>query len=249
MEISTEEQVIKILDSLQQTHIVEEFKKRSKNEQEEFTRQINHLQKIYPGGLEEYIKRAKVFLNNSKNNVNPYSDFIPSVPEGEKINIWDKEFTEFEKIGMEQLKSTGFVLVAGGLGERLGYDDIKVGIAMDLVTGTCFLKYYIDYLRAYQDRLSTDGSVIIPLCIMTSDDTHEKTLQLLETNNYFGLKKEQITIVKQEKVPALLDNDCHFALLQDKFLIDTKPHGHGDVHTLLHQFNVIKDWKSKGKKW
>jgi UDP-N-acetylglucosamine pyrophosphorylase len=41
---------------------------------------------------------------------------------------------------------------------------------------------------------------------MVSDDTETRTLKLLETHNYFGLKKEEMDIVKQENVPALIDN-------------------------------------------
>lgn len=32
---------------------------------------------------------------------------------------------------------------------------------------------------------------------MTSDDTHEQTVELLEKNNNFGMEKSQITIMKQ----------------------------------------------------
>lgn len=53
------------------------------------------------------------------------------------------------------------------------------------------------------------------------------------------MEKDQITIMKQEKVPAMLNNNAHFALLKDQLLIDTKPHGHGDVHTLLYQHKLI----------
>ena len=45
---------------------------------------------------------------------------------------------------------------------------------------------------------------------MTSDDTHNKTLELLNKNKNFGLKENQISIVKQEKCPAILDNECHY---------------------------------------
>lgn len=72
------------------------------------------------------------------------------------------------------------------------------------------------------------------MAIMTSDDTHSLTVQLLEQNNYFGLKKELLTIMKQAKVPAMIDNDAHFAQVPKSLLIDTKPHGHGDVHTLIY---------------
>ena len=40
--------------------------------------------------------------------------------------------------------------------------------------------------------------------------------------------------MKQEKVCCLINNEAHFAMEKGKLLIETKPHGHGDVHTLLH---------------
>jgi len=69
---------------------------------------------------------------------------------------------------------------------------------------------------------------------MTSEDTYAKTIELLEVNKYFGLQKDQITILNQEKVPAMVDNEARFGLIPGKLLLETKPHGHGDVHTLLH---------------
>ena len=40
------------------------------------------------------------------------------------------------------------MLVAGGLGERLGYDGIKVRIPIDLLTRSSFLQYYVEYILA-----------------------------------------------------------------------------------------------------
>ena len=39
---------------------------------------------------------------------------------------------------------------------------------------------------------------------MTSGNSHDKTFQLLEENNNFGLKNNRIIIEKQEKYPAIL---------------------------------------------
>lgn len=69
---------------------------------------------------------------------------------------------------------------------------------------------------------------------MTSDDTHALTISLLEANNYFGIDPKQVTLIKQQKVPTLLDIDARLALEPGKLLIETKPHGHGDIHTLLY---------------
>ncbi len=58
------------------------------------------------------------------------------------------------------------------------------------------MQYYIDYILAYQEKFCDKG-VKIPLAIMTSDDTHEQTSELLEKNNNFGMEKDQIIIMKQ----------------------------------------------------
>lgn len=47
---------------------------------------------------------------------------------------------------------------------------------------------------------------------MVSDDTKARTVALLEKNNYFGLGKDRVDIVKQENVPALMDNSAKIAL-------------------------------------
>jgi len=86
---------------------------------------------------------------------------------------------------------------------------------------------------------------------MTSEDTNAKTVALLSANNYFGMEKDQITIVQQgQGVPALYDNDAHIALdTEDPYDIQMKPHGHGDIHALLHSNGVAKAWQSQGIKW
>lgn len=51
--------------------------------------------------------------------------------------------------------------------------------------------------------------------------------------------------MKQEKVAALTDNDAHFALEEgDPYTLDTKPHGHGDVHTLLASSGLARAWRA-----
>ncbi len=139
-----------------------------------------------------------------------------------------------ERLGLAEASGTAFVLVAGGLGERLGYSGIKVALPTESATGTCYLQLYCESILALQARAGA-GAKPLPLAIMTSGDTHERTKALLEAHNYFGLAPEQVTLMKQEKVPCLADNEARMALdAKDPFTLQTKPHGHGDVHALLH---------------
>ena len=249
-------QAQEILKVAGQKHILEEWPKRNPEEQQKMAKQVLDLDKSYPGGIKEYIKRAQALLKDAKEGANPYDEFTPSVPSGEALSFDDPEYEKLEEAGLKQAQYTGFVLVAGGLGERLGYSSIKIGIPISaLLPELTFIKYYIDSLKALEDRIrptlpeAEKAGFYIPLCIMTSDDTHKTTVEILEKNKHYGKPVHHISIVKQEKVPALMGIDGTFAL-EKNFEIMTKPHGHGDVHTLLHQHGVAQKWKNElGKKW
>jgi UDP-sugar pyrophosphorylase len=118
-----------------------------------------------------------------------------------------------------------------------------------MVTETCYLHYYIEYILAVQKKYAPEG-LKLPLCIMTSGDTNEKTIHLLQKNNYFGMDKKQVTIVQQgQGVPALMDNNAKIAIEPQEYTIVTKPHGHGDVHALLYSEKVATKWYDAGVKW
>ena len=51
--------------------------KRSNEEQLKLAEQVLHLDKVTPGGLKDYIMRARKFLIDSKNNVNPFENYKP----------------------------------------------------------------------------------------------------------------------------------------------------------------------------
>ena len=78
------------------------------------------------GGLVGYLSNAVKLLELSRRGENPLEGWTPSVPQGEAFEVGTTEFLEAEGLGLKEVGKCGFVLVAGGLGERLGYGDIKV---------------------------------------------------------------------------------------------------------------------------
>lgn len=49
---------------------------------------------------------------------------------------------------------------------------------------------------------------------------------------------------------CLADGDARLALEKDDpFAVQTKPHGHGDVHGLLHSTGLAKQWAAAGLRW
>ncbi|KAI4337869.1 hypothetical protein L6164_016237 [Bauhinia variegata] len=246
----------KMLLDLGQGHLFEHWAEPGVDDHQKkgFFEQVARLNSSYPGGLASYVKTARVLLADSKAGKNPFDGFTPSVPIGESLTFGDDNFINFEEAGVKEARRAAFVLVAGGLGERLGYNGIKVALPAETTTGTCFLQHYIESILALQQascELSQGHcKTEIPFVIMTSDDTHSRTIELLESNSYFGMQSSQVKLLKQEKVACLDDNDAKLAVdPQNKYRIQTKPHGHGDVHSLFYSSGLLNVWRGAGLRW
>jgi UDP-sugar pyrophosphorylase len=253
---SEELKLVELLQSLDQVHVFAKWPAvgEQNDEKKRFLKQLAQVEKDYLGGMETYVKRAKELLRLSAIGANPYEGYTVSEPEDSVRLEKPADFQHYESIGLKTAAHTGFILVAGGLGERLGYKGIKLALPSDITTETTFIELYIRNILALQERArrdTNDPNLILPLAIMTSDDTDKLTHELLKSNNNFGMPESQLTIFKQGKVPSLLDDQAHFCLEEnDPFALDTKPHGHGDVHVLLYQTGLIEKFvKQLGVKY
>ena len=194
-----------------------------------FLNSLLQADQSYPGGLPAYIRNARHLLAEASAGTNPFDGCTPAQPDIVDLSTFGPEYDKAEATGLECLGQTAIVLVAGGLGERLGYHGIKLDIPVETTQSTTYLAHYASFISAASKRTGRR----IPLIIMTSRDTHPGTIASLQANANFGLADDQITILRQELVPALSDLDAHLAL-EEKYNLILKPHGHGDIHTLLH---------------
>lgn len=171
------------------------------------------------------------------------------MPQGIVVEPFSPDFFNYEMIGATDLGRCGFVLVAGGLGERLGFSGIKISLPAENTTNMCYMDVYARSILAIQKQFAEPG-FLVPLAIMVSGDTETQTLQLFKDRQNFGLQSEQIFFMKQEEVAALLDNDARIAVSDsDPYHIITKPHGHGDVHSLMYNTGVAAQWAAMGIEW
>jgi len=238
--------LIKGLCQAGQTHLFNDWDVLGKcdSEKKAFIAQLMKLNSSYPGGIVKYCFTAQQLLSDAAKGINPLAGWTPEVPKGVSLEPGTPEYEAKEAVGLAELGSVGFVLVAGGLGERLGYSGIKIGLPCETTTGTTYIQLYCQQILAMQTRYCKPGQTL-PLAIMVSDDTIKETEKLLASNSNFGL---QVTIMKQEKVPSLQDSDARLALAS-KYVLDSKPHGHGDVHVLLHSTGTAQKWLQQGLKW
>lgn len=99
--------------------------------------------------MKNYCERARKLLSDSKNNINPFDQFKPSVADGVFLHPGQPEFDEMEQAGLDELSKVCFVLIAGGLGERLGYSGIKISLPVVIIEEDySYIKYYCQYVLA-----------------------------------------------------------------------------------------------------
>lgn len=221
-----------------QAHLFADWDPPGRNDEakKSFIRRLQEFDRSYPGGVREYLQRARRLLADAKSGKNPLDGCSLSAPSCINLTEFGGEYRGYEKKGLAHFSEAAVVLVAGGLGERLGYPGIKLDIPVETICGTSFLKNICDVIRAAESRFSSGAR--IPLVLMTSEQTHEATVGTLERNERFGLRKDQILFLKQTLVPTFSDAQAHLAL-QGKYQLSMKPNGHGDVHHVLFASGTI----------
>lgn len=128
---------------------------------------------------------------------------------------------EFYKIGMDAIKKgqVGAVLLAGGMGTRLGSDNPKgmynIGINKDVYIFQRIVENLMDIVNK--------SGVYIHLFVMTSEKNNDITIEFFEKMNYFGYDREYISFFKQEMAPATDYNGKVF--MEEKYKIATSPNG------------------------
>ena len=244
LELADRELVEKLIDAGQQ-HLFDGWDAPGTADEAKtaFLASLLKIDSSYPGGLLGYISNAQKLLGEAKVGGNPFEGFVPHQPDKVDLTRLDETYDHYEALGQKQFDKMGVVLVAGGLGERLGYNGIKLDIPVEVVETTPYLAHYAACLKAMEVRMESPRPV--PFIIMVSQDTGPKTLKTLEDNNYFGLKKEQVHILQQELVPAISDNNGSLAL-KAKYELILKPHGHGDIHMLLHTSGLAARLEKEG---
>lgn len=213
-------------------------------QKKEFMATLVNAHRAYPGGLTAYTRNARRLLAEAASGANPFEGCTPEQPDLVDLSSFGAAYDAAEAEGLRCFADSAVVLVAGGLGERLGYHGIKLDIPVEVTETTSYLAHYASIIKAASKRLGRR----IPLVIMTSRDTDEGTRASLAANRNFGLEEEQVTILRQELVPALSNMNASLAL-EGKYELLLKPHGHGDIHTLLHTSGTAKKLAASGVRY
>ena len=151
----------------------------------------------------------------------------------------------FTKVGIDAIKAgkVGAVLLAGGMGTRLGSDNPKgmynVGITKELYIFECLMNNMLDVVK--------QADAWFHLFVMTSDKNNDATIQFLKEHDFFGYKAEYVHFFKQE-MAAATDYEGKI-YLEEKGKLSTSPNGNGGWFISMIRNNLLDLVHSAGIEW
>lgn len=152
---------------------------------------------------------------------------------------------EFTAAGLEAIRAgkVGAVLLAGGMGTRLGSDDPKgvynVGITRKLYIFECLIHNLMEVVH--------QADAWLHLFVMTSDKNHDATVRFLTEHDFFGYKAEYVHFF-QQKMALAVDYDGKI-FMEEKGKMASSPNGNGGWFISLKDAGLLELVHEKGIEW
>ncbi|MCM1187179.1 MAG: UTP--glucose-1-phosphate uridylyltransferase [Lachnoclostridium sp.] len=152
---------------------------------------------------------------------------------------------QFTALGLDAIRAgkVGAVLLAGGMGTRLGSDGPKgiynIGITKELYIFECLVNNLMEVVK--------QADTWIHLFVMTSDKNHETTTDFLQQKNYFGYNAEYVHFFKQA-MAAATDYEGKI-YLEEKGKISTSPNGNGGWFVSMERNGMLDIVHEAGIEW
>lgn len=219
------------LEAADQLHVLKYYEELSDADKEALLAQIEATD----FSVIEYCKRETLAVE--KGVITPLAAMELSEIEAKKDT--------FRAIGEKAIQNgkVGAVLLAGGMGTRLGSDDPKgmynIGLTKEVFIFQRLFENLMDVVRA--------TSTYIHLFIMTSDKNDRITREFLAEKEYFGYKPEFIHFFIQEMAPAT-DYDGH-VYMESKSKISSSPNGNGGWFTSIQAAGLMDLIHKEGIEW
>ena len=219
------------LSAVGQEHVLKYYEELSGDQQKELLDQIDNTDFSVLASLKEKGEAGR------RGEITPLAAMQLS-------QIREKE-QEFRKAGLDAIQKgkVGAVLLAGGMGTRLGSDNPKgmynIGITKEVYIFQRLIENLFDVVR--------EAGEWVPLYVMTSDKSHEATTRFLKEHDYFGYNSEYITFFVQDMAPA-----CDYEgkiYMEEKWKMATSPNGNGGWYSSMYKWGVAQKALADGVEW
>ena len=225
------EEALRKLTSCGQEHLLAFYPELSKDQQDELLKQIEETDFSIVNAL------ADEKANTARGELSPLSAMTVS-----QIAERKDEFTE---TGLKAIRDGKVcaVLLAGGMGTRLGSADPKgmydIGVTKHVYIFQRLVENLLDVVK--------ESGTWIRLFVMTSEINDAKTREFFKEHNYFGYKEDRIMFFKQDMAPTVNFNGK--ILLESKGRISTSPNGNGGWFSSMVRAGIADILKEEGIEW
>lgn len=156
-----------------------------------------------------------------------------------------KEEASFREEGLAAIRArkVAAVLLAGGMGTRLGSDNPKGMFDIGLTHPVYIFQRLIENLT----DVTREAGNTIRLFIMTSEKNHDATVSFLKEKNFFGYPEEEVVFFEQDMAPAC-DYDGK-VFLEEPDTIATSPNGNAGWYLSMRKAGLVEMLRKEGIEW
>ena len=234
--MNKEEEVVDLLKTYNQNHIVNLLRKLDEEKKQELIEQIEKID----------FHQIMELYDNTKKEIEIKENKIEAISYLDKAKLTKEQKDKFDKLGEDIIRSGKYAVVtmAGGQGTRLGHTGPKGTFKLDVYGKG---KYLFEILKENLEEANKKYDTTIPWYIMTSKENNKTTVEFLEKNNYFGYPKDAVTIFTQSELP-LVDTEGNLLISKDMKIKEASD-GNGGTYSSLRASGALADMKDKGIKW
>ena len=228
----TYQEAYRKLEEYGQLHVLKYYDELDESQKEELLQQVDETD----FSVLQYIDRKDTSTGEKK--ISPIAAM--------ELDEVARRREEFNRIGLEAVRQgkVAAVLLAGGMGTRLGSDDPKCMYDIGLTRPVYIMERLVANLM---DVVNEAGGIFVPFFIMTSDKNHDKTVAFMKKMNYFGYDPSMIFFFKQEMAPAA--DYSGKVYMETKSRISISPNGNGGWFLSMKRAGLIDKVHELGIEW
>jgi UDP-N-acetylglucosamine/UDP-N-acetylgalactosamine diphosphorylase len=230
------ENAVELLTSHNQGHLLAFYDQLDDLQKQHLLDQIDGLDfSQIPAWITNHVKNATAPA------IPAHLDPAPSYTPTPTSLAQEQKYAKARKLGAELLsagKVAAFV-VAGGQGTRLDFDGPKGNFPISPIKNKTLFQLFAETILAAGKKYGAN----LPWYIMTSPLNYSATVEIFQSNDYYGLDKSDVFIFQQGTLPNFaLDGKI---LLADRANIATSPNGHGGSLKALYDNGALTDMKTR----
>ena len=227
--MATKEQAVDKLKEYGQEHVLKYFDELSADEQQSL--------------IDEIVETDMEVLKHYNEKGAARGVFSPL--KTMQLDEIDADKARLKEIGINAIKEgkTAALLLAGGMGTRLGSDNPKgmynIGITKEVFIFQRIIENLLDVVN--------EAGATPRLFIMTSDKNNDATIAFLKEKNFFGYPADRVNFFKQDMAPACDYNGKLY--MESKGKLATSPNGNAGWYSSMIKAGLDKIIRDEGIEW